>query len=408
MTPTAFALAVYATGPTWPSALQAAAVGYTQLGVPVDTRGIDWTRVAEVVADAPTPGLIPSRRYVLQKPLAAVFREECALHGLAVVPYRGRIAAGRIGDVAPPEPPALTLRTGGSLADPEREEASTGLTNAVTFDLGDGRKVSVVDATSSRAYGPADGKVETTVPPGALDASPSAAGRLQGGLIAAAGRLTGAYRRPYEVATFRAPLTAADVQCGEVVRVASDWLLPTGSGTRGLADRAGVLVGRRVTWRFSDGSGSVALRVRLGTPDVRGFAPAAFVKSIVGAVVTLDDTTALGAAGASPTATDTDAGASWFGRVAGAEVRLVNVGTISPLADETFTVVSVSGAAVTLDGSPSGAMAALAGAGNLQVILRYADWTEATAGQKAEGYAWECDRSTALMSDNASPARYSA
>ena len=406
--PTTYALGVYAHGETWPDALQALAAGYAQLGQFVDTRSVDWTRVATVAALGAAAGLRPGRDYATTAALGDIFQSEAALAGASVVSYRGRLAIGRLAEAAVSEVPTAIIRRAAYLPDqgnPQQTEASRGLVGKFTVDTGSSHgTITITDPTSVQAYGPGTAEAQVTLPRGAIDNGTSSDGLLAA-LIGAAGTCTGAYRRPYDVVTFQLPLTYGDVEVSDVVRIADDWLIPQGDGTRGLVGRAAVVVGRKLRL-FADGHlGMVTLSVRLGDPSLAGYAPAALVTTVVASVLTLDTAT-FGPAGLSPTAADTDGGASWFGRVPGAVVRLTEIDNATPHADETRTVASVTGDALTLDASPDAAWAAIAAAGRMMV--RYADYPETLAAQHAEGYAWECDRATSLLGGTAQPARYAA
>lgn len=144
--------------------------------------------------------------------------------------------------------------------------------------------------------------------------------------------------------------------------------------------------------RVDHDAGTVDLRLRLSPTTVAGYAPAALVSAVSGAALTVDTTT-LGGAGFAPElladgSARTDGGASMF--QAGDEVLLIEIDSESPTTPYSATVSGVSGATVTLSGSPGGSWGTIAGAG--RAMLVFDDWSASTAAQRR--YAFIARQST--------------
>ena len=407
--PAAFSLGVYAVGTTWPLALQGAAAAWEQLGVATDfgqgaAGTLDWARIADVVALAPTP-LNPGRAYFLAEPLGKTLANEMALAGLTPCVYQGRWACARLAIRAPTEPAAATITRQTMLGNPAAEQSRYGIVNAMTLTLpgaanpttvGSGSRVPVaiqeagtlalIDQGSVATFGPGAESFAATVPPGAQPfyVDPT---QIYLTLLVQLAATLGMWSAPLDVVTFRLPLTFGDVEIGDGVAIPADearadWLIPAGDRTRGLRGRVGTVLGTNLAL-FDGGRGSVELTAVFGPNTLTGYNVAALVASISGAVLTLDTTT-LGGQGFAPDPAATDGGAAGFTGT-GVVVELVELDNPAPLATATFAVLSVSGATVTLATAPAGAWNTIATSGAFRLLVRCAVYASATGTVTAPG-----------------------
>jgi len=204
--------------------------------------------------------------------------------------------------------------------------------------------------------------------------------------LLACGKLLGRWRNELflHTLTVAASVYESTATLGAIVSFES-YSTPNRSGTRGFTGnsaRKGVVIGRHRDL----GGNTLELEV-LEIPTVYGFAPAARVASIAGAVLTLDTTYAGGAgdyAGSGLTGyaqTANDLGAGWF--AAGDKVKLVlrNTATVT---EESYVVQSVASGSITLTAAVNTAPTnwpALAG-GSQPVDVVFDGYSTALASQR--------------------------
>lgn len=409
LTPTVATLGLWCESSTWYNALHfgilPALDGFQGADFLADS--IDFVRVQQVVSQS-AAALDPVRRYDLnlEDGLIGLIRNECAMSGLVLCTYRGRLSVARIHEVSPTEPLAAQitehdLRAGES---PTLSEVHDGLATAWTLTLPDKRVVQIIDESAEAEFGKG---VEIKVD-GASIVSP---GRLLDSgavdaLTAQAMAVLGPFSRAYQMATIPLSLAHAGLQVGDVVTI-EEWLLPDGYGARGLnavpAQIMGVSRGL--------GTGAVNIDVLLSRPDLSGYAPEALVAAISGPILTIDNT-ALGMDQGPRGFCDRllpdgserfDGGASAFN--VGDKVVLLELDSETPATPEHFMVMNVSNTTVILSGSPSAAFTSIVAPGTVRVMLAFDDSGAATANQRR--YCYIADGATQVI-DGAQPARHYA
>ena len=386
--PTTAKIGLAANGPRWWSTLRYAVLGQidTLRGADQLADSIDWDRIASLArSQAPHP---TRRRYIvdLEAPFLDLLRNEAALNGLAVSTWHGRVAMCAIREAA------ITEARSGSLtaAHLRRDEVATvrevtdGLATSYKLNLpAPSEDTIVVNDAGAIAESGVGETIEATLPGGVLPPGTDVATpALHAVVIEVASAVLAPWVRPYQVASWPSDLRLAGVQVGDVLEL-EEWLLPDGEGGRGLSATVGTVLGKRV----DHDAGTVDLRLRLSPSTVAGYAPSALVSGITGAAVTLDTTT-IDAAGFAKDDNDdgsarTDGGASYF--VPGAKVLLIEVDSESPTTPYVGEVASVSGAVVTLMGSPGSTWETLASAA-IKVMLAPDDWSTSTTEQRRYAY----------------------
>lgn len=386
--PTTAKVGLFAKGARWWSVLRYAVLGQidTLRGSDQLADSIDWDRIATLArSQAPHP---TRRQYVvdLEAPFLDLLRNEAALNGLALATWHGRVSVCAIREAA------ITEARSGSLtaAHLRRDEVATvrevtdGLATSYKLNLPHPSEdtITVNDAGAIAESGAGE-TIEATMPGGVLPPGTDVATpALHAVVIEVASAVLAPWVRPYQVASWPGDLRLAGVQVGDALEL-EEWLLPDGEGGRGLSAIVGTVLGKRV----DHDAGTVDLRLRLSPSTVAGYAPSAFVSGITGAAVTLDTTT-IDAAGFGGTYNDdgsarSDGGASYF--VPGAKVLLIEVDSESPATPYVGEVASVSGAVVTLTGSPGATWETLA-ASALKVMLVPDDWSTSTTEQRRYAY----------------------
>lgn len=369
----------------------------------------DWERITQVASRIGGPfGSTPARQYVLGPgdTFLETLRNELTLSGLSLVTHRGRLSIARIAEVASTETMAARIPKTDLVEgeDPSMVETSDNLATVYAVTIPGAGVLRIVDVAAEDESGP--GK--------AIEADASAV--LANGLsldslwsaVAMQGMtVLGPFRRPYRVVTIRLPLTYAGVEIGDSATL-TEWLLPTGQGTRGLDGAVCVVMGRRL--RITEGY--VELDLRLSSPDLAGYAPEVLISAIAGAALTVD-TSYLGADQrdhgfaddvlADTGAARTDGGASTF--VAGDAVQLVEIDAAAPATPFTATVLSVSGTTITLDAAPGATWTSLVGTAG-KVMLAFQPYASAGAAQRR--YCYVADASTHLVNASARARRYAA
>ena len=390
-------LDLYVRAPTWVDALYALVVSVSSDLAESMPDAVDWDDLAAVRDANPGPFPVYRERVWDVENILAEFANEARLNGLTLAVRRGLLTMVRAGEYAPTETTVATITTGGLSrgdARPRVERGAGGLAN--TFELADpGRNATyrTVDRTSLAHFG-AGQTLRAKLPPGAtssLTLAQAAQATYQLG-----GMLLAPHRRPTQTVTIAATLALAGAQLGDLLD-ASLWSVPSQTGTRGVTSRVAQVVGRAPRL-FDGGVGGVQLTLRLQPQNLQGYAPGALIAAggISGAVCTLDTST-FGARGCASPFTSagvarTDGGAATF--VAGDKVRLVELDNASPTTSTQHTVVSVSGATVTLSPSPSATFATLA-ASAVKVALVYDDYATSTTSQRE--YAYLADNAWAIV-----------
>ena len=389
--PTTATLGLRALGPRWWHVFRYAVLEQidSYRGLDQVSDSIAWARIESIMRRVHGHGTARAYTLDLAKSALDVLRNEARLYGLALTTWHGRASVAWIRETAPSEARAAALDAGhlrrGELA--TTREVSDGLATSYKLTLPSGDSLTVNDAAAIGESG-AGATIEATLPEGAL---PEGRGIGDNGLHATVRQIAAAtiapWCRTYEVVSWPGDLRLAGLQIGDVCAL-TEWMLPDQQAERGLEARAGTVLSIR---RDFD-AGTVDLRFRLSPSWIAGYAPEALVASISGAVLTLDTTT-LGAMGFADDERDdgaarTDGGASWF--VAGDKVFLTEIDSTSPASAYQAEVLSVSGATVTLNGSPGSTWETAATAG--RVMLSYDDYATASAAQHA--FAFIADRTT--------------
>lgn len=359
---------------------------------------VDWDSVERVARSVPTGDVPQARRYVFRggdETVLARLVDEARLIGAALCVRQGRLSIFRVGGFASTEITVATITS----ADLVREDDGTpaaitpryGLHPSATtmrFDLGEERgSIAYTDQTWVAEFGAGETiecKALRYLPPDAPLPS-----NLVTSLQAVAQQTLGPLAEPQFVVDLVLPLSFFDLSAGDLV-VLTNSLVPNLSGTRGVSGvTAQVIEVRRV---FLNGRARVQARVMLAGEDLGGYAPEALVAAggLTGgsAVVTLDTTSDFGAACFAQDGRDPSDGFA-----AGDKVRLIQLGDSTPIADESFTVVSVGASTVTLNAAPSASMVTRA-ASAFGVMLAFDNLaTPPTAAQKlyafqASPYRW--------------------
>lgn len=363
---------------------------------------VDWERIG-AMGRGQQPWS-PQRRYWITPESAPmqVLRDEAALSGLMLCTWRGRIAVARIREPSATETVARSIAQAdlrrGQL--PTMREVGDGIITGVKIRLppyGDADWIRIVDATALSESG-AGAEIEVRLARGATAGDGFDAITRNPGLRTAvetvAMSLIAPWTRPYRLVTIPTDLRAVDLEVGDVIAL-DEWLLPSGTGTRGISGR-GVIVGHRRNYA----EGRVDLFVRV-TRARAGWAPAYAVDSISSTTLTLDDPYPTSAAGFGTEYTSTGALREDLGLehlAAGDKVRLVEVGNRSPFGPQSFTVASVDASLkqVTLSTAPGGTWATLATGGYGKVLLIPETHANSTTAQRL--YVYTADGSTVTLS----------
>lgn len=380
-----------------------------------DLRGLDhiadsvaWDRVAGI-ARGQQPWA-PQRRYWIapEDPPMSVLRDEASLSGLMICTWHGRISVAVVREPSLTETVARTitqadLRRG---QHPTMREISDGIISSVKIRLppyGDEDWLRIIDATAIGEAG-SGGEIEVKVARGATQGSSfdslTSDPALRTAVETIAMNLISPWTRPYRLVTIPTDLRCADVEVGDVLAL-SEWLLPSGTGTRGLVGR-GVVVGHRKD--YTGGRVDIMLRVAASRA---GWAPAFAVDSISGDELTIDDPYPTSAAGfasdyTSSGAVRDDCGLEYL--AVGDKMRLVEIGNRSPATPLSVVVDSVDTALkkVTLTTSPGASWETLATSGYGKVLLIPETHTQSLTSQRQ--YAYVADGSTIVLSTG-DPAR---
>lgn len=415
-------LGVYAEGDAV-SALVCAALALDALDGGLHEDVIDWTAIGAAFAGIPLGSIPSARRYLFSDgdTLLEALSHEARLRGMAMCSRFGRLSVFRTAVFSSTEETVATIvetdilcDDGGRPIEPEVIDAPAPVATSMTFALPGDSAFQWVDDTARNEFG--DGQdvscraLEWT-PPGTDVAGAVAA------LQSVAQQVLGVLAEPYRV--IRVPLGPRflGLQEGDLV-VFSHSRVPTYLGTLGVSEATCQV--QEVRTQTMGGRGRAIVALRLQDSDLAGYAPEALVA--VGGldhashVVTIDAASAFGATCFSralrpdgSTATN-----AIDGFAVGQLVRLSQIGTRTPMADESFTVTAVDAVAgtITLDEVPSLAMAAAA-ASQYGVLIRFDSWPtiDAAGGAVAadqERYLFIADHTAGDLGSGDSPKRWAA
>lgn len=208
--------------------------------------------------------------------------------------------------------------------------------------------------------------------------------------------LLGAFGYPYQIVTLDVPLTAFDVLLGSGVRFDSPYLPDVTTGTRGVTDAVGLVVGRTINLR----AGRITLELYVWNGAVRGYAPAV---GITGQTNVSGNTWDLTVAFSDPDGTSTwhdgDVPSDHFAASDAVEVYRWN--TASSIGTLTGSVVSVTDPS-TIRVTFTGAWTP-GGAGTEEWVLRYQ--AAAAADASMQKYAYWAAATRRIAFSTAAPAR---
>lgn len=230
---------------------------------------------------------------------------------------------------------------------PQWQDMPDGIANVVSIDS-DAGKIIVRDQLSIGRFGQAR---EIEIDARVLSEGNEAAAEAQRDPFAFAQsvlhRVLGLWANPVAMGRLRVSLDyATALYLGDFVEV-TDWLIPDGNGSRGMADARGLIIGRSVS--LSESSPGVTLEVVFFDVQARGYAPCVRIESIV------DDTLTVSAdylteATTLCNYTDNDAGGDGgASRFTGATVRLIRRDHDTLVTEPIGEVVSVAGTTIVVD-----------------------------------------------------------
>jgi hypothetical protein len=376
----------------------------------IDTlRGLDhvqdslaWDRIASVAGNSQPWNWERTYWIAPESSPLSVLRDEATLSGLMLCTWRGRISVARIREPSTTEAVTRTiaqadLRRG---QHPTMREVRDGIISSVKLllpphNVEKPNYLRVIDATAVSESG-AGAEITARVAEGAMrgGADPRTSPSIRTAVENIALSLLTPWTRPYRLVTVPTDLRAVDVEVGDVIAL-DEWLLPSGTGTRGISGR-GVVVGHRRDYV----AGRVDLHLRVA-PARAGWAPAYAVDSITGDELTLDDPYPTSGAGFAPEYTSTgtqrdDLGLEYL--APGDKMRLVEVGNRSPATPLSVEVVSVDASLrrVTLTASPGASWETLATSSYGKVLLIPETHANSLASQRQ--YVYVADGSTVVLS----------
>lgn len=380
-------------------------------GTDLEESAVDWDGILRAFAMIPLGSIPQARRYIFdgQDTLLGPLLQECRLRGMVLGMRYGRITAYPLAKYASTEPHRASIDEDDLVADdggpiaPEIIDNVQPLATSMEFKLWDDSIIRYVDTTWQSEFGDT-GKVECS----ALKWVPSemARGELVTALYAIAQMILGPAAEPQRVIRLVLGAPFFDLTAGDLVRL-THFGIPSWTGVRGLT--AATCQIQDVRHTLYGGRARVEVSMRLQSADLAGYAPEALVAagglSSVSPVVTLDTGSGFGASCFAVDA-DIDGNARTApsdGFAAGDEVVLSEYDAESPIADEAFTIVSVTDTTITLDGNPSATMAGKAV--SYGVILRYAPWTTPLATRQ-EAYAFIADAASQDLGSGDPPKRW--
>jgi hypothetical protein len=409
--PTDCILGVMAQGDTALAALRAMGAALDSLqGTDASEVAIDWDQMARTFARVAMGRVPEGRSYrfaAADDSLLTPLIHECRLRGAALCIVGGRLGAYR---------PAYFAATEETRRDIYEEDLLPGLpvevtdgieptASAIRFAMPDGSSYTWRDATSAEEFG--EGKTIE------CDALKSATGafdpaQFQEALAASAQQLLGVLSAPTRIVRIVVGPSFWDLSTGDLVSFTHS-SVPNLQGTRGLdAVTCQVMESRK---SFNGGECRVQLALLMSNdPALAGYAPSALVGSIAGAVVTIDTTSPWGSNGF---ALDVDVdgnaitGQPLQGFAAGDKVYLSELNNETPMADESFTILSLTATTVTLDSNPSAPMVTAASS-RYGCLLRFAPWTVSTVTARQREFLYIADASAEDLGAGDAPKRWAA
>lgn len=409
--PTETTLGVMASGDTALAALRALAVALGDIqGTDAGDVVVDWDQVARVFASIPMPNIPSGRAYRFtgdEDSLLAPLIHEARLRGASLCMRRGRIGVYR---------PAQFATTEGTRRAIYEEDVLWGVpvevtdgleptVSAMRFTMADGGSYTWRDTTSAEEFG--EGKV---VECRALESATRIVDvtAMASDIQRSAQQLLGVLAQPQRIIRVVVGPSFWDLDAGDLVTL-THASVPSWRGTRGL-DAATCQV---MEARKSFGGGECRVQLALLLSDdaaLAGYAPSALVGSIAGAVVTIDTTSPWGD---NCFALDVDAdgntitGQPLVGFAVGRRVQLVELNNETPMADESFDVVSLTATTVTLSASPSAPMVTAAST-RYGCLLRFAPWTDGAVTDAQREYLYIADTVNEDLGSGGTPKRWAA
>lgn len=415
-------LGVSAEGET-ADALQAAALALDALDGGLHEDVIDWTAISAAFASIPLGSLPSARRYLFgdDDTLMDALSHEARLRGMAMCSRWGRLSVYRTAVFASTEETVATIIEGDGLTDdkgrpiePEVIDSPGPVATSMTFTLPGGTSYQWVDDTARGEFG--DGAeveckaLEWTLPGTDLSGVVSS-------LQAVAQQLLGVLAEPYRVVRVTLGPRFLGLQEGDLVLFTHP-RVPTYTGTLGVT--AVTCQIQEVRLQVMGGKARASVALRLQDDDLAGYAPEALVAAggldHASTVVTIDTASAWGATCFSrelrPDGSTATSAIDGF--AVGQKVRLSQLGTRTPMADEGFTITAVDAGAgtITLDTVPSVAMAGAAAA-QYGVIIRFASWATVDAASAPvrddqERYLFIADNTSGDLGSGDAPKRWAA
>ena len=405
------------------NALQAAALALDALDGGLYEDGIDWAQIASALASVGTGGLPSTRLYRFGDgdTILDALSHELRLRGMAFCTRWGRLAAFRTAVFAATEETVATIvetdilcDDNGTPIEPDVIDAAQPIATSVLFTLPDKGSYQWVDDTARAEFG--DGAEITCK---ALESVPLGTdlSRIGATIQDVAQQLLGVLAEPYRTVRVTLGPPFLGLQEGDLV-VFTHPRVPTTSGTIGVT--AATCQVQEVRTMVMGGKGRVQAALRLQEPDLAGYAPSALIAAggalHASTTITVDTSTLWGATCfARATRPDGSTATNALdGFTAGDYVRLVQIGTRSPITAESFTIVSLDTAAgtVVLSAVPSAAMETAA-AGQYGCMLVFDTWNvidaaAATPRDRQERYAFTADHTAQDLGGGDSPKRWAA
>lgn len=415
-------LGVSAEGET-AEALQAAALALDALDGGLHEDVIDWTAIAAAFASIPMGPLPSQRRYLFgdKDTLLNALSHEARLRGMAMCSRNGRLSVYRTAVFASTEETSATIvetdvlcEGDGLPIEPEVIDSPGPVATSLTFTLPDGGSYQWIDDTGRSEFG--DGSDVTCKALEWVSPGTDLAGVVSS-IQQVAQQVLGVLAEPYRLVRVVLGPRFLGLQEGDLVLFTHP-RVPTYVGTLGVTAQTCQVQEARL--QVMGGKGRLVAALRLQEPDLAGYAPEALCAAggldHASHVVTIDTTSGFGPTCFSralrPDGTASTNAVDGF-RV-GQLVRLSQIGTRTPMADETFTLTAVDPVAgtLTLSGFPSLAMAAGA-AGAYGVLVRFDDWPSIDAATPTvrddqERYLYIADASSGDLGSGDSPKRWAA
>lgn len=355
----------------------------------------DWSSVYTGSTSGPvlraTAGLRVAREWTFEgkRTLGSVVTECCLLHGCTPVVRSGRIALHAWGWPSARDAPVATLTAADIIGRPSWSRWQDGIANRLVIKS-DSLNVDATLQQSRARYGPGRqitvelaGIEDQTMP---VDDPIAFAREVVGRLELWSDPLA------QVTLTLKASLWST-LELGAVLRV-SEWMLPNGSGGRGLSAALGVVVGRVLDLSNATMKVDALLFPRRAYP----YAPCGKVASVVSSTVAQLATGYVG--GTTSYSGGNDAATFTAGDV----VELVERDTTTLWAEQ-LTVASVDAALGRLTfASAMSATAQAKIAGSSWIDVRFADYAACQASQQAE-WMFVADASTAVIDGTAEPQR---